>query len=188
MYERSYRLVARWIVIFMTMFMGMATWGVASEGMWEMVAGGPVFAVLWYALAVGALNRTRVRVDGAGVAIGNGPLPVAPAVEFVPAAEVATVYVRHAVMPTRTGAVPYLAAGVERRDGRWVDVTEPLIADERVWAEAREMAAVLGRGVEERWGRAPKTDWKQMRMVWYWTGAVLAGILWGCYVELVLRR
>jgi hypothetical protein len=69
-----------------------------------------------------------------------------------------------------------------------VDVTEPLIADERVWAAAREMAAALGQGVAERWGRAPKTDWKQLRTVWYWTGAVLAGVLWGCFVELTLRR
>jgi hypothetical protein len=101
---------------------------------------------------------------------------------------VAAVYVRRAAMPTRSGAVPYLAAGVQRMDGRWLDLTEPLIADERVWAEAREMAAVLGKSVTEGWERAPKADWRQSRVAWYWIGAVLAGILWGCFVELALRR
>jgi hypothetical protein len=47
---------------------------------------------------------------------------------------------------------------------------------------------VLGKSVTEGWERAPKADWRQSRVAWYWIGAVLAGILWGCFVELALRR
>ncbi len=188
MFERSYRLAARWKAAVMTAFLVFATWQVASEGRRQVVAGAPLFAVYVYGLALLWGNRVRVRVDAAGARVEIGPVPSAPRTEPVPAAEVAAVYVRRAAMPTRSGAVPYLAAGVQRNDGRWLDLTEPLIADERVWAEAREIAAVLGKSVTEGWARAPKPDWRQSRVAWYWTGAVLAGIGWGCFVELALRR
>ena len=188
MYERSYRLAARWKAVVMTAILAFATWQVAGEGRRQVVAGAPLFAVYVYGLAVLWRNRVRVQVDAEGARVEIGPVPSAPRTEPVPAAEVAAVYVRRAAMQTRSGVVPYLAAGVQRSDGRWLDLTEPLIADDHVWAEAREMAAVLGKSVTEGWARPPKADWSQSRVAWYWTGAVLAGILWGCFVELALRR
>jgi hypothetical protein len=188
-YERTHRLAPWWLVVILALILGVGTMGVARAGKWDAVAGLPVFAIFWYGWAVAAVNRARVRVDWEGVRTELGPLPVGAVTEGVKAWEVARVYVRHAWMPTKSGSIEYLAAGVERADGRWMDLSAPLGKDEEAWNDAREIARALSwaRGVEELWGKPRKMDWKAARPVWIWAGAFLAAIAWAVYVEAALR-
>lgn len=189
-YLRAHRIAPLWAMCVLSVPILAGTYSIVREGFWECVAGGPLFLTFGYALAVGFVTRVQVQADWRGVRISYGPLPVAPKPEDVPHSDVVKVYVRHATMPTRTGSIPYLAAGVQRRDGRWVDLSQPLLDDATVWKEAAEIARALAwpRPVEELRGRAPRSDWNAARAVWYWGGAVTAGFLWGCVTEMWLRQ
>jgi hypothetical protein len=168
----------------------MATLGIVRNGFWDIVAAAPIFAVVFYGLTIAWVNRVRVEVDWWGARITCGPLPAMPHAPFVSFQDVEKVYVRHAQMPTKSGSIRYLAAGLQRKDGRWVDLSEPLIPDEEVWREAWRIARALSwpRGVVELDGLAPRTDWQAAHGVWYWTGAFLASLGWGVFVEFWLRR
>lgn len=186
-YFRIHRLVPLWAALLITIPVSLGILGIAHEGFHETLAGGPLFLLFAYALAGGYLNRVSVRVNGQGVSSALGPVPLAPAQPPVALGDIVKVYVRHASRPTRSGSIPYLAAGVERADGRWLDLSEPMMADDLVRREAHAIAAALAwqRPVEELWGAPPTRDWISMRGVWYWLGAVLAGMAWGCAVEVL---
>lgn len=179
-----------WALTFLTAFLMMATVSIVRSGFWDIVAGAPIFAVIHYALAVAWVNRVRVRVDWQGARITCGPLPAMPHAPIVGFQDVEKVYVRHAQMPTKSGSIPYLAAGIQRKDGRWMDLSEPLIPEEQVWQEAWQIARALSwpRGVVELHGLPPRMDWQSANGVWYWAGAFLAGLGWGVFVEFWLRR
>ena len=184
-YSTEHRLTERWKAL---VFIGLYTIAVAMllrEGIRDVVAGLPLFAVLGYGIAVSFRNRIRVVVNREGIQIENGPLPVQPATPTVERAQVARVYVRHAYMPTRFGGIFYLAAGVERTDGTWLDLSATGLPDETVWQQAHSIARSLEwrAPIEELRGRPPKADPVGQRVVWYWTGAGLASILWGCAVQ-----
>lgn len=187
-FVREHRLVPRGPAAVVAVFFAIGTVSLVREGAREMVAGLPMVALMAYGLAAALLNRVRTQVDSRGLAVVNGPVPVAPASPVMPRGEVAKVYVRHAVLPSKTGPIPYLAAGVQRADGRWYDVSDPILDDAGVWREARELAAALqwNGPVEELWGTPPTRDWKAMRPIWYWTGAVLGAMAWGCAVPRVI--
>lgn len=186
---RTYRLAPLWACIVMTLPIGAGTCSILRDWGYDALAGGPLFAIFWYALLAGYLNRTRVQVSWEGVQAECGPIPVMPRPERVHFSEIRRVYVRQAFMPTKSRAIPYLAAGVERTDGRWMDLSEPLISEERVWAEARDIARALSwsRPIEELSGRPKKMDWMAGRFLLYWVGAAMAAFTWGAYVEFALR-
>lgn len=188
-YRREHRLAPQRPVRFIALFYAFAVWMIIREGPRELIAGAPLFAVLGYALAAGLFNSVRTRAGSTGIAVDFGPLPVAPAPAPLPRDEVAKVYVRHTVMPTRTGGIPYLAAGVQRTDGRWYDLTEPLLDDAAVWRDAQALSIALQwpAPVEELWGAPPRRDWQAMRAVWYWTAATIGSIAWGCLAPFVAR-
>lgn len=189
-YERQARLVPRWFVGVLAGVLAVGTAGIWVAGEWDRLAGAPMMALFWYGWAIAAVNRTRVSVDRRQVEAAQGPLPVGAGRTAVPAGEVARVYVRHAWMPTRTGAVPYLAAGVERRNGRWLDLVTSMEKGVDAWREARAIADALGTPdpVVELRGGPPVRDWQAMRVVFLWTGAFVGAMLWGLYVEEFLRR
>jgi hypothetical protein len=185
-YYRIHRLMPLWFTILLAIPISLGVWGLAREGYDEMIAGGPVFLLLGYVLVAGFVNRMSIHVDSHGVRTGLGPLPLAPDAEPVSYEEIVKVYVRHASRPTKSGNIVYLAAGVERTDGRWVDLSQPMLKDAEVWQEAAAIAVALNWAlpVEELWGGPPKPDWGLTRGAWYWVGAILAGIGWGCLVQL----
>lgn len=189
-YLRIHRMAPVWTLIFMTAVIGLAAAAIARSGFWDTVAGVPVFGVLFYGLAIAWVNRVRVEVDWRGARITCGPLPAIPRPPEVGFQDVEKVYVRHAQMPTKSGSIRYLAAGLQRKDGRWVDLSEPLIPDEEVWREAWRIARALSwpRGVVELHGLPPRMDWQAANGVWYWAAAFLAGLGWGVFVEFWLRR
>ena len=184
-YFRNYRVVPLWSAILLTIPVGMGVMGIAHEGFKDLVAGGPIFFLFAYGLVAVYINRAFVRVNREGIQSGVGPVPLAPAFTPVPRGEITKVYVRHAWMPTKSGSINYLAAGVQRTDGRWLDLSQPMIADDLVWREAAAIALALAwpLRIEELRGLPPKKDWAAARFVWYWGGAILAGIAWGCAVE-----
>ena len=91
-------------------------------------------------------------------------------------------------MRLKTTQVPYLAAGIERMDGRWLALSVPRLEDAVVRREAAEIAAALSwpRPVEELTGAAPSPELSKMRAVWYWGAALLASILWFCLFAFAL--
>ena len=123
-----------------------------------------------------------------GVARGAGPLPVAPKPDLIRFDQVRRVYVRHAIIRLKANSLPYLAAGIERIDGRWLDLSVPRLEDAVVRREAAEIAAAPSwpRPVEELTGAAPSPELSEMRAVWYWGAALLASILWFCLFEFAL--
>lgn len=186
-YTTEHRLTDRWMAIIIIGFYMIAVAILVREGIRDVVAGLPLFALLGYGTAAAFRNRIRVVVNREGIRVENGPLPVQPATPTVERAQVARVYVRHAYMPTRFGGVFYLAAGVERSDGTWLDLSAPGIPDEDVWRRANQIARSLewSGPVEELHGRAPKADPRGTRVAWYWTAAGLGAMLWGCAVEVL---
>ncbi len=186
-YSSEHRLAERWKVLAVIGFYTVATFAAVHEGPREIIGGLPLFALTGYGLAAALRNRIRVLVKNGQIQVENGPLPVEPPTPPVDRAQVARVYVRHAYMPSRSGGGFYLAAGVERTDGTWLDLSAPGLPDEMVWEQARQIARSLEwpRAIEELRGRAPKTDPRGTRVVWYWAGAGLGVILWGVAVHAV---
>ena len=186
-YSTERRFTERWKVLAVTGFYVVATIAAVHEGPREIIGGLPLFALTGYGLAAALRNRIRVVVDSGRIQVENGPLLVEPPTPTVERAQVARLYVRHAYMPSRTGGGAYLAAGVERSDGTWLDLSAPGLPDETVWEQARQIARSQEwpGAVEELHGRAPKADPRGTRVVWYWTGAGLAAMLWGVAVQAV---
>jgi hypothetical protein len=186
-YSTEHRLTERWKALAMAGFYTVATVAVVHEGPREIIGGLPLFALLGYGLAAALRNRIRVVVDSGRIQVENGPLLIEPPTPTVERAQVARVYVRHAYMPSRTGGWAYLAAGVERSDGTWLDLSAPGLPDEDVWRRANQIARSLEwpGPVEELHDRAPKADPRGTRVVWYWTAAGLGAMLWGCAVQVL---
>jgi hypothetical protein len=186
-YSSEHRLTERWKALAVTGFYTVATIAVVHEGPREIIGGLPLFALLGYGLAAALRNRIRVVVQNGRIQVENGPLLVEPPTPTVERAEVAQVYVRHAYMPSRSGGGFYLAAGVERSDGTWLDLSAPGLPDEEVWRRARQIALSLEwpGAIAELRGRAPKADPRGTRVVWYWAGAGLGAMLWGVAVQAV---
>lgn len=186
-YSTEHSLTERWKVLVFIAFYTIAVAILVREGTRDVLAGLPLFALLGYGTIAAFRNRIRVVVNREGIRVGNGPLPVQPATPTVERAQVARVYVRHAYMPTRFGGFFYLTAGVERTDGTWLDLSATGLPDATVWQQARQIARSLEwhGSIDELRGRAPKVDPAGQRVIWYWTGACLASILWGCAVQVL---
>ena len=189
-YFRSRRPVPLWLVLGMAIAIAPEIQRNLRPGGTRLIAMVSILGVAAYAVASGCLNRTWVRVNWQGVARGAGPLPVAPNPDLIRFDQVRRVYVRHAIMRLKATSVPYLAAGIERIDGRWLDVSAPRLEDAVVRREAAEIALALAcpRPVEELTGEAPSPEQSEMRAAWFWGGAVLASIVWFCAVEFGLAR
>lgn len=152
--------------------------------LWAML---PMIGIVGYLVTALALNRTQVRVDREGFRRSFGPVPIGMVEAPVPAGEVKRVVVRWAMASTGRSVAKYLAAGLETRSGRLVDITEPGETEEAVWRAAREMAEALGRGVpvEAIGGRGVQIDQPTLRMVLAWAGGFAASIFWAIAVQLV---
>ncbi|HEU0123851.1 MAG TPA: hypothetical protein VFQ91_25185 [Bryobacteraceae bacterium] len=190
-YSHNSRVLPVWVAVILTVPLALGTADVFGPG-WskDAAAGLPLFIVFWYLLGAIYCNRYWVRVTWEGITQGHGPVPFGPAPPLTPRSDVAKVYVRHAVLSGRFGSHPYLAAGVEKIDGSWMDLSPWPMEDEKVWAEAKAIADALAwpYPVAELWGRPPKMDWGAAKPVLYWSCAVVAGFCWGLCVELFLRH
>jgi hypothetical protein len=181
----SFRVAPLWAVLVLTIPAGVAAWGVVAAGYAGSLAGTPVMALLAYGLAAGYVNHIRVRAGAEGVTAEVGPLPVGMHAVWVPREEIARIYVRRAVMAAKPQPMRYLAAGVERADGRWLDLTEPLAPAESVLANAREMAAALdwGEPVEVLEEDPPGPNENQAAPWRLWAGLLAGGFVWAVYAE-----
>jgi len=190
-YKRRHRVAPLWLAILLTIPIGGGAYGVFCSSRVDRIAGGPMFCVFGYLLLALYVNTARVHVNWEGIRAGHGPLPLAPGLKPVSHTEVARVYVRHAWMVTKGGGYPYLAAGVEKRDGTWMDLSKVEISDAEVWAEAREIALALCRPdpvVEIFERNPPKLDWKAAMPIFLWGGAVVACFIWGAFAEITFHR
>lgn len=180
-----------WVAVILTVPLALGTANVFRAG-WSTnaTAGLPLLILFWYLLAAVYANRYWVHVTWEGITQGHGPVPIGPALPPTHRSDVARVYVRHAILSGRFGSHPYLAAGVEKTDGTWMDLSPLPMEDEKVWAEARAIAAALAwpYPVEELWGRPRKFDWGAAKPILYWGAALFGGFCWGLGVELYLRH
>lgn len=165
-------------------------WSVAAKGKWEALGAGPLFLVLAYGVVTGTVNRDWVRAGAGGVRTEFGPLPAGIPAREARREEIVRVYVRKGLLPGKHRLVPYLAAGVECRNGQRMDVTKPELPDAVVRQEAAELAAALGwRGpVEEVAEAKPELNLRWGKAMWLWAAVMAAATGWGCFVHLSLRR
>lgn len=189
-YERDIRLAPRWTAGVVAGLALAAIGGLLRLGWWSLAAGAPLLGLAVYGALVLYRNVWRLRVDAAGLVIGSGPLWVGPVVGRIAVEEVAGVYVRWAPMPGRPAPAAYLAAGVEHVDGRWIDVTDPMMAEVAVWREAQAVAAALGTGflVEERKGMPGRIDWTGLRQWGCWAGLTAVAVGWAVLVAWIVGR
>lgn len=190
-YTSSYRVWPLWAVLLMTIPAGLGIWGIAAAGYVDTLAGAPMFALLTYALAAGYLNRAHVRVSVEGVTAWQGPLPAGVQPQFVGREEIARVFIRYVHMSPRSGQAPYWAAGVERRDGVWVDLTDPLAGTEVVRSAAAEIAQALEweEPIAVIRQQAQVFDrWRIGSPLLLWAAAFGAALAWGLYVEWSMRK
>lgn len=176
-YSDSYRLFPLWAVLSLTIPVGLGAWGISAARYTDTLAGTPLFALFAYGLAIGYVNRAWVRVGANGVTAGFGPLPCGLQPDWVPRDEVAKVYLRY----VQTARARYWAAGVERTDGRWLDLTDPLATSDVVKKRAEAIAIAL------QWtepiailrGQPPAYD-RRAAAVWLlWGGLVTSAFVWG---------
>ncbi len=188
-YFRSEQLLSARVAIAAGAMLALGYGGVAAKGKWEALGAGPLFLVLAYGIAAGTVNRDRVRAGAGGVRTEFGPLPAGIPAREARREEIVRVYVRKGLLPGKHQMVPYLAAGVECRDGRRLDVTQPQLPDAVVRQEAAELAAALGwRGpVEELAEAKPELNLRWGKAMWAWAGAMAVAAGWGCFVQLSLR-
>lgn len=189
-YRDSYRVTPLWAVLVLTIPVGLGAWAIAAAGYVDSLAGTPLFAMFAYGLAVGYLNRVGVRVTAAGVEKWFGPLGAGVAPHYVDREEIAKVYVRYVYKTAKSGQAPYWAAGVERTDGVWVDLTNPLATTEAVRGAAVEIARALEWQEPIAVLRGNPAKWERKEMVTpylLWGGAATAALVWGVYVELTMR-
>jgi hypothetical protein len=139
-HSSSYRLYPLWAVLLLTIPVGLGAWGVSAARYADTLAATPLFALFVYGLAVGYVNRAWVRVTAEGVGTGFGPLPCGVQPVWVDREQIAKIYVR---LVESSETTPRWAAGVERTDGQWVDLTDPLAPGESVRESAQEIALAL---------------------------------------------
>ena len=138
-YSSSYRLYPLWAVLVLTIPIGLGASGVSTARYADTLAATPLFALFVYGLAVGYINRAWVRVTPEGAGTGFGPLPCGVQPVWVDREEIAKIYVRL----IESSEAPRWAAGIERTDGHWVDLTDPLAPAETVRESAQEIALAL---------------------------------------------
>jgi len=179
-YSSSHRLYPLWAVLSLTIPIGLGAWGVSAARGMNTLAGTPLFALFAYGLAVGYLNRVWVRVTADGISTGFGPLPCGVHPIWVARDDIAKVYLRLIPVAADSEQTPHWAAGVERIDGQWFDLTDPLAAAEAVRESAQEIALTL------QWTEpiqllraAPPNDYpKRSIPLRMWGALVAAAIVW----------
>ncbi len=189
-YANSYRLFPLWAVLLLTIPAGLGSWGISASSYVDRMAGTPLFLLFGYGLAVGYLNRRWVRVNAEGVAAGFGPLPCGVHPDWVPRDEVRKVYVRYVNVSPKSGRAPYWAAGVERADGCWLDLSDPLAPSGEIREAAQELAAALEWPEPIELVRSMPTVFDRRRVtgpLLLWSGLVMAALVWAVYIELSQR-
>lgn len=179
-YTDSYRLYPLWAMLLLTIPVGLGAWGVSAARYSDTLAGTPLFVLFAYGLAVGYMNRAWVRVTAEGVETGFGPLPCGVQPAWVPRQEVAEVYVRFVSVSARSGQSPYWAAGVQRTDGQFVDLTDQWAPLEEIQQSAQEIAATLQwtAPIQLLRGSPPYGDPRRTAPLLLWSGLVAAAIVW----------
>jgi hypothetical protein len=124
----------------------------AMGGPWPMLAFGSLFALvgvgLAYAAAAAVVNRTRVDIEGAGLRVGQRPLPTRAAVRIL-ADEVDQIYVAQTT-PYTHNEVPVIAYTVRARlrSAREIDLVAHMDTPEQaLWVE-QQLENCLG--IEDR--------------------------------------
>ena len=189
-YAHSYRLFPLWAVLVLTIPVGFGAWGVSAAGYVNTLAATPLFALFAYGLAIGYVNRANVRVTPDGLVASFDPLPCGAPPEWVPRDEIVRVYLRYVYVSAKSGSASYWAAGVERADGRWLDLSDPLLPPEAARETAQEIALALEwtEPIAILRGMLPVPDRRMLSPLLLWGGTLAVAFLWGIYVELTSRH
>jgi hypothetical protein len=150
--------------------------GVVLSGVPGTITGSIPFALLvLYVLAAVAVNRTSVTVTRQGIRRFYVGLPTGETELWIPREDVTKVYVREVEIRGRT-TVRYKVAGVETKQGWWVDLSD----DREPARSAEAIAGALGwqPGVVQLAGRAPRTRGVALRIAMRVAGVLALSIFW----------
>jgi len=175
-----------WLVVMLMVAAAWLLYGLYRDVFRNLIAMAPMAGIVAYLLVALLVNRTHVRLDAEGFRRRFGPLPLGPREAPLPAGDVKLVFVRYALASTGRSSSFFLRAGIETRDGRLVDITEPGMEEAAVWEAAREMAGALGGRVpvtplEQRQTHLPKADVEALVL---WLAAAFGAGVWAIAVSL----
>ena len=150
----------------------------------ELMAGGPMFFLLFYGALLLAVNRSEVSVSTDGVDVRHRPLWAGVRDWRVPRADIAFTLWRYVVIPKRFGSESGYVAGLETRNGQWKDLTGIYEREQDARQMAEEMANLLGVSAVPRAGMPRKPDWNTAMITIAWGGAFIVALINGMLVEI----
>jgi hypothetical protein len=80
-----------------------------------------MFAMFGYFAFGILLNKTHTRINSSLIEMKYGPLQGAGGPDSIQRDQIAQCYYRYLVIPTRSGSMKFYAAGIETKDGMWLD-------------------------------------------------------------------
>lgn len=188
--QAQFRYAPRWagIALLIVAFLGMAMFLVSSlDGgvrTKELLAGGPLFALLLYGALLLAVNRREITVSPEGVSVRHRPLWTGVRDWSIARESIACAQWRYVVIPSRYGAESGYVAGAETADGVWKDLMGPYRDPGPARQMAEELARIWNAPAVQRSGLPRKRDRGQALTVLAWGGAFVLALLNGLAVEL----
>lgn len=147
----------------------------------ELLAGGPMFCLMFYGALLFAFNSRYVTVSPDGASIHHGPLWPGFKDWRIERSQVASAHWRYIVVSrSERGYV----AGAETVDGVWKDLLGPYERPQDARQMAQELARIWNVPAVERAGLPRKRDWAHARTVIAWGGAFILALIHGGLVEI----
>jgi len=185
--QAQFRYAPRWAGIALLVVASLGTIGFLYSSIeggvrWkELLAGGPVFVLMFYGALLFALNCRYLTISPGGVSVRHRPLWPGFQNWSLDRSQIALAHWRYVLVSRSQGGY---VAGAETHEGIWKDLMGPYDRPEDAQQMAQELAHIWNTHAVERAGRPRKLDWAHARTVIAWGGAFILALINGALVEI----